>query len=148
MLAHGERRGRESSGAEAIEQRDLPVVGVGPLAGDGEVIAAVAVEIGHRKRLGRLADRDVDRGPQPTEAVGLQHRDPIRAGVGDGEVETTDAPKMPGDDRDGIEPHRVVCRRSEPAVAEIGEDGDPVGGGFGDHEIGSAIALDGGQDHR
>ena len=112
------------------------------VVGDGEVGAAVAVEVARHDRDGIGPHRVGDLGLEGAVAVAQQHRHVVRAVVGDGEVGAAVAGEVARHDRDGTGPHRVGDLGLEGAVAVAQQDRHVVAVVVGDGEVGAAVAVE------
>ncbi len=110
--------------------------------GDGEVEAAVAVEVPGHDRVRARPDRVGDLGLERAVAVAQQHRHVLSLLVGDGEVEVAVAGEVPGHDRVGLDPTALLLGLSGWKVpSPLPSNTDTVSSAVvGDGEVEVAVA--------
>ena len=127
-------------GAVAVAQQHRHVVGA--VVGDGQVGAAVAVEVPRHEGAWRGPRRVPHLVLEGAVAVAQQHRHVVGAVVGDGQVGAAVAVEVPRHEGVWRDPRRVPHLVLEGAVAVAQQHRHVVGAVVGDGQVGAAVAVE------
>ena len=119
-------RGLERPVAPAQQHRDL-----GGDAGDGQVEAAVAVEVARRRGTPTMPPSRTELRPGTSVPPAQQQRHALGAGIGGGQVEPAVAVEVAGDDAQRRTAHGETLRRLERPVAPAQVDRNGGRAGIG-----------------